>query len=44
MVTLRVGMGYELEVRGRSAEAERSAFENVLQQVVLADQLGYNIA
>jgi alkanesulfonate monooxygenase SsuD/methylene tetrahydromethanopterin reductase-like flavin-dependent oxidoreductase (luciferase family) len=41
-MSLRVGIGYEIEVRGRSAETERQAFENVLQQVQLADQLGYD--
>ncbi len=44
MASLRVGMGFEIEVRGRSAEAERLAFESVLEQVVLGDQLGYDTA
>ncbi|MGW3472428.1 LLM class flavin-dependent oxidoreductase [Saccharopolyspora sp. NPDC000995] len=44
MGPLRVGMGYELEVRGRSRQIEQRSFENVLEQVVLADQLGYSTA
>lgn len=42
MALPNIGMFYELEVRGRSAEVERRTFENVLQQVQLADQLGYH--
>jgi alkanesulfonate monooxygenase SsuD/methylene tetrahydromethanopterin reductase-like flavin-dependent oxidoreductase (luciferase family) len=42
MGTLRVGMGYELEVRGRTSEVEQRAFESLLEQGVLADQLGYS--
>ncbi|GLZ04424.1 hypothetical protein Acsp03_18900 [Actinomadura sp. NBRC 104412] len=44
MTSLRVSLGYELEVRGRSREIERRAFENVMNQVVLADQLGFDTA
>jgi alkanesulfonate monooxygenase SsuD/methylene tetrahydromethanopterin reductase-like flavin-dependent oxidoreductase (luciferase family) len=43
-MSLRVSVGYELEVRGRTREVERRAFENVMAQVVLADQLGYDTA
>lgn len=38
---LRYGTFHELEVRGRSQEAEIAAFDNALAQVELADQLGY---
>ena len=38
----RVGMYYELEVRGRTPEIERQAFENVLAQIVRGDELGYS--
>ncbi|MET7393989.1 LLM class flavin-dependent oxidoreductase [Dactylosporangium sp. NPDC005572] len=41
MTSLRVGLGYELEVRGRTSEVEQQAFENLLEQGVLADGLGY---
>jgi alkanesulfonate monooxygenase SsuD/methylene tetrahydromethanopterin reductase-like flavin-dependent oxidoreductase (luciferase family) len=44
MTSLRVSLGYELEVRGRSREIERRSFENVMDQVVLADELGYDTA
>src|SRR3954451_2068219 len=44
MTSLRVSLGYELEVRGRSRDVERRAFENVMAQVVLADRLGYDTA
>ncbi|WP_345431730.1 LLM class flavin-dependent oxidoreductase [Actinoallomurus vinaceus] len=44
MMSLRVSVGYELEVRGRTREVERRAFENVVDQVVLADRLGYDTA
>jgi alkanesulfonate monooxygenase SsuD/methylene tetrahydromethanopterin reductase-like flavin-dependent oxidoreductase (luciferase family) len=44
MSALRVSVGYELEVRGRTREVERRAFENVMNQVVLADELGYDTA
>lgn len=43
-MSLRVSVGYELEVRGRTREVERRAFENVVDQVVLADSLGYDTA
>ena len=42
MSPLRVGIGYELEVRGRSSGIEQQAFENLLTQGVLADRLGYS--
>lgn len=38
---LRYGIFHELEVRGRSQDVEVEAFANVLDQVELADQLGY---
>ncbi|MFJ9544100.1 LLM class flavin-dependent oxidoreductase [Streptomyces sp. NPDC101225] len=41
MGSLRVSMGYELEVRGRSRQVEQRAFESLIEQAVLADQLGY---
>ncbi|NUU22278.1 MAG: LLM class flavin-dependent oxidoreductase [Streptomycetaceae bacterium] len=44
MTTLRVGLGYELEVRGRSRKVEQRAFANLLEQVTLADSLGYSTA
>ncbi|GAA1545134.1 LLM class flavin-dependent oxidoreductase [Actinomadura kijaniata] len=44
MTSLRVSLGYELEVRGRSREVEQQAFRNVMDQVVLADRLGYDTA
>lgn len=44
MTSLRISLGYELEVRGRSREVERRAFENVMDQVVLADELGFDTA
>jgi len=44
MTPLQVGIGYELEVRGRSRQVEQRAFENVLDQVILADELGYSTA
>ena len=34
-------MAYELEVRGRSADVERETFEHVIEQCVLADEIGY---
>jgi len=40
----RISLGYELEVRGRTREIEKRAFDNVLAQVELADQLGYDTA
>jgi alkanesulfonate monooxygenase SsuD/methylene tetrahydromethanopterin reductase-like flavin-dependent oxidoreductase (luciferase family) len=44
MTSLRVSLGYELEVRGRSRDVERRSFENVMNQVVLADELGFDTA
>ncbi|MEU1520987.1 LLM class flavin-dependent oxidoreductase [Nocardia rhamnosiphila] len=44
MAKLRAGLGYELEVRGRTKEVEQRAFENLIEQVTLADGLGYNTA
>ncbi|MGH3391254.1 MAG: LLM class flavin-dependent oxidoreductase [Actinomadura sp.] len=44
MTSLRVSLGYELEVRGRSRDVERRSFENVMDQVVLADELGFDTA
>jgi alkanesulfonate monooxygenase SsuD/methylene tetrahydromethanopterin reductase-like flavin-dependent oxidoreductase (luciferase family) len=44
MTSLRVSVGYELEVRGRTREIERRTFENVMNQVVMADELGYDTA
>ncbi len=41
-MALRVGIGYEVEVRGRSRAAEQQAFHNVIDQVVLADELEYD--
>lgn len=38
----RVGLYYELEVRGRAAEVEQRAFSNVMDQIVHADRLGYD--
>jgi alkanesulfonate monooxygenase SsuD/methylene tetrahydromethanopterin reductase-like flavin-dependent oxidoreductase (luciferase family) len=43
-MSLRVSVGYELEVRGRTREVERRTFENVIGQVTLADRLGYDTA
>ncbi|MCD0453629.1 LLM class flavin-dependent oxidoreductase [Actinocorallia sp. API 0066] len=43
-MALRISVGYELEVRGRSREVESRAFRNVLDQVVLADELGMDTA
>jgi alkanesulfonate monooxygenase SsuD/methylene tetrahydromethanopterin reductase-like flavin-dependent oxidoreductase (luciferase family) len=43
-MSLRVSLGYELEVRGRTKEIERRTFENVIAQVALADELGYDTA
>jgi alkanesulfonate monooxygenase SsuD/methylene tetrahydromethanopterin reductase-like flavin-dependent oxidoreductase (luciferase family) len=42
MSPLRVGLGYELEVRGRTKEVEQQAFESLIDQVCLADELGYS--
>jgi alkanesulfonate monooxygenase SsuD/methylene tetrahydromethanopterin reductase-like flavin-dependent oxidoreductase (luciferase family) len=44
MTSLRISLGYELEVRGRSRDVERQAFANVMDQVVLADELGFDTA
>lgn len=44
MGNLRVGLGYELEVRGRTKAIEQEAFENLIEQVCLADELGYSTA
>ena len=41
MSSPRIGMFYELEVRGRTREVEQEAFRAAIEQVVLADQLGY---
>jgi natural product biosynthesis luciferase-like monooxygenase protein len=41
MQALHVGIGFELEVRGRTADVERAMFEHVVEQSVLADELGY---
>src|SRR4051812_25190766 len=43
-MSLRVSVGYELEVRGRSRDVESQAFKNVMDQVVLADELGMDTA
>jgi len=44
MTALRISLGYELEVRGRTREVEQRAFQNVIDQVVLGDRLGYDTA
>lgn len=41
MGALRVSLGYELEVRGRSRAIEQRAFESLIEQAILADKLGY---
>ncbi|MFI6601244.1 LLM class flavin-dependent oxidoreductase [Nonomuraea sp. NPDC050536] len=41
---MRVSLGYELEVRGRTREVEQRAFQNVIDQVVLGDELGFDTA
>ncbi|WP_214322302.1 LLM class flavin-dependent oxidoreductase [Nonomuraea sediminis] len=41
---MRVSLGYELEVRGRTREVEQRAFQNVVDQVVLGDELGFDTA
>jgi len=43
-VTVRTGVFFEIEVRGRTPEVEQQAFEDVLSQVVLAEELGYDSA
>ncbi|UBU15554.1 LLM class flavin-dependent oxidoreductase [Nonomuraea gerenzanensis] len=42
--SLRISLGYELEVRGRTREVEQQAFQNVIDQVVLGDRLGCEAA
>lgn len=44
MASLRISLGYEVEVRGRTRDVERRAFENTLAQAELADELGYEAA
>ncbi|GAA1626960.1 LLM class flavin-dependent oxidoreductase [Nonomuraea maheshkhaliensis] len=44
MTSLRISLGYELEVRGRTREVEQRAFQNVIDQVVLGDRLGFEAA
>ncbi|MCK2219632.1 LLM class flavin-dependent oxidoreductase [Actinomadura sp. ATCC 31491] len=44
MTTLRISLGYELEVRGRTRDVEQQAFHNVVEQVVLGDRLGFDTA
>ena len=41
---LRLGMLYEIEVRGRSQDKEREAFRDVIEQVKLGEALGYDSA
>jgi natural product biosynthesis luciferase-like monooxygenase protein len=41
---MHFGIGYELEVRGRTREIEQRAFNNVLAQISMADELGYHSA
>ncbi|MBO3746581.1 LLM class flavin-dependent oxidoreductase [Streptosporangiaceae bacterium NEAU-GS5] len=41
---MRISLGYELEVRGRTREIERRTFHNVIDQVVLGDELGCDTA
>jgi len=43
-VTVRTGVFFEIEVRGRTPEVEQQAFENVLAQIVLAEELGFGSA
>jgi alkanesulfonate monooxygenase SsuD/methylene tetrahydromethanopterin reductase-like flavin-dependent oxidoreductase (luciferase family) len=38
---LRFGILHELEVRGRSQEIERAMFSYVIEQVRLAEELGF---
>ncbi len=40
----RYGIYHELEVRGRTSEIEQRCFHETLEQIELADQLGYNSA
>jgi alkanesulfonate monooxygenase SsuD/methylene tetrahydromethanopterin reductase-like flavin-dependent oxidoreductase (luciferase family) len=44
MAALRISLGYELEVRGRTREVEQRTFRNVIDQVVLGDRLGFDTA
>jgi alkanesulfonate monooxygenase SsuD/methylene tetrahydromethanopterin reductase-like flavin-dependent oxidoreductase (luciferase family) len=44
MTALRISLGYELEVRGRTREIEQRAFQTVIDQVVLGDRLGFDTA
>lgn len=44
MTSLRISLGYELEVRGRTREVEQQAFQNVIDQVALGDRLGFEAA
>lgn len=44
MTKRNFGIFFELEVRGRSAQQEQQAFHNVLEQIDLADRLGYDAA
>jgi natural product biosynthesis luciferase-like monooxygenase protein len=41
-MALNVSLGYEVEVRGRQRADEQRMFEHVIEQAVLADQLGYD--
>ncbi|ASU83013.1 LLM class flavin-dependent oxidoreductase [Nocardiopsis gilva YIM 90087] len=41
MPSLRVSLGYEVEVRGRTRDVEKRAFDAVVAQAELADELGY---
>lgn len=40
-VSLKFGIFHELEVRGRTQEVERGTFAKVLEQVCLAEELGF---
>ncbi|MCG5211737.1 LLM class flavin-dependent oxidoreductase [Streptosporangium sp. KLBMP 9127] len=44
MTSLRISLGYELEVRGRTREVEQRTFRDVIDQVVLGDRLGIDTA
>lgn len=41
---MRISLGYELEVRGRTRETEQRAFRHVMEQVELGDRLGFDTA
>ncbi|MBB6172913.1 alkanesulfonate monooxygenase SsuD/methylene tetrahydromethanopterin reductase-like flavin-dependent oxidoreductase (luciferase family) [Nocardiopsis mwathae] len=41
MPSLRVSLGYEVEVRGRTKDVEKRAFDGAVAQAELADDLGY---